>query len=272
MASTENYEARAAPVINRLHGEYHIDTEDFQILSTIRYDPRLTKRPPRSPDEISQKNFFLFEEHVERLKFTCEYFANHTEGELDLEVTMEGLLAQLVSAFSEAEVPLDMPYKVRLLVGLDGESKIELHSTADRPDLLSGLRDDAGEVWHAYVDSESTLATPFTSFKTTYRSVYTNARQRSLPGLNPGHEEVILVNSAGEAMEGSITNFALKAKNDHWITPQLTSGCLCGVTRHFLLYKNFIKEETVLREDLKIGADLLLFNGIMGVVRAKIVG
>lgn len=272
MASTENYEALAAPVIKRLHEDYHIDTDDFRILSTIRYDPRLTKAPPRSVEEISQMNFFLLEEHVERLKFTSEYFADHLETQLDVEVTLEGLFSQLIAAFDGANVPLDAPYKVRLLVGLDGESKIELHTTADRPDLLIGLRDVEQEVWDVFVDRAPTLVTPFTSFKTTYRGAYTEARQRGLPGLRPGYEEVLLVNSAGEAMEGSITNVALRAKNGQWITPHLTSGCLCGVTRHFLLHKNFIKEETVLREDLKIGADLLLFNGIMGVVRAKIVG
>ena len=71
----------------------------------------------------------------------------------------------------------------------------------------------------------------------------------------------------------SDTNVAIRRKKDgKWITPQLSSGCLCGVMRHFLLRKDFIEEETILLRSLEIDTEILLFNGIMGVVRGKIVG
>ena len=74
-------------------------------------------------------------------------------------------------------------------------------------------------------------------------------------------------------MEGSITNVAVKRESDgKWVTPLLSSGCLCGVTRHFLLRKNFIEEDNVTLEQLKPGTKVLLMNAIMGVFGGTIVG
>lgn len=74
-------------------------------------------------------------------------------------------------------------------------------------------------------------------------------------------------------MEGSITNVAIKRKRDgKWVTPLLSSGCLCGVMRHFLLRRNYIEEDIVLIKDVSIGDEMILFNGVMGVVRGRVVG
>ena len=52
----------------------------------------------------------------------------------------------------------------------------------------------------------------------------------------------------------------------------LSSGCLCGVTRHFLLRKNFIEEDNVTLEQLKPGTKVLLMNAIMGCLVALLLG
>ena len=73
-------------------------------------------------------------------------------------------------------------------------------------------------------------------------------------------------------MEGSITNIALRGVRRKWVTPLLSSGCLCGVTRHFLLRKNFIEEDNVTLEQLKPGTKVLLMNAIMGCLVALLLG
>lgn len=151
---------------------------------------------------------------------------------------------------------------------LDGHVGIEIHETTARADLLGGFHSDDG-LFDVYVDTVGTLMSPFTSFKTTKRDIYSSARARALPGTAPGREEVVLVNSSGQVMEGSITNVAVKI-GDSWITPGLSTGCLCGVTRSYLLKRNLIQEGDVPVSELRAGTEVLLFNGVMGVVRGRV--
>ncbi|ABN64314.1 aminotransferase-like protein [Scheffersomyces stipitis CBS 6054] len=261
--------------------------DNLEILSTIRYDPSLTKNAPASSDQIRKSNFFLFEEHVQRTQFTLQYFQLQFYGNTDLafEFTADNFFNYLVSAFSQSGKSLAEPYKVRCLFHLNSDLVVELHPTPVRENLLDGIltpslpeTDDLPEfaenkTWDVYIDSKPTLISPFTSFKTTTRSHYSDSRARALPGLRPEAEEVILFNPQNNLMEGSITNVAVKRKSDgKWITPQLSSGCLCGVMRHFLLRKNYLEEETISMDQIEIGSEVLLFNAIMGVVKGRIVG
>lgn len=265
-----------------------IKADDFEILSTIRYDPSLSKHPPTTYNEISALNIFLLSEHVARLQYTFKFFHHLYKTPFDSEVTEEYLLAQIVESLEQLGKSVDKPYKIRGLFQLDGSSKLEIHETTKRKNLLLGLDLDlhgnntvaqalnnlgtkSGE-WDVYINTKSTPISPFTSFKTTKRDVYSEAR-KVLPGLKPGQEEVLLFNSQKQLMEGSITNVAIKRKSDDkWVTPLLSSGCLCGVARHFLLCRNYIEEDIIPIKDISIGDEVLLFNGIMGVLRGKIVG
>lgn len=270
-------------IANEIHGKYlaevfNPEQTDFKILSTIRYDPKLTIIPPIMASDITKDNFFLFDEHYHRLVFTLQYFHTQTHDlrELDFDVTEDFLLSKLIEAINLSNRMVFEPMKIRLLVTLDGDVNVELHDTAYRENLLDGIQlacFSPENTWDVYIDKELSFISPFTSFKTTNRKVYTAARERSLPGLRPGKEEVLLINGLEHLMEGSITNVAIKRKKDgKWITPQLSSGCLCGVMRHFLLRKDFIEEETIPLRSLEVNTEVLLFNGIMGVVKGKIVG
>lgn len=258
---------------------YKLDQEGLQILSTIRYDPSLTRKVPETVGDVKKANFFLFADHIERLQFTADFFTSSLKHEklvedlFPYEITEKFIFDQLRNSLFESQVRLDLPMKVRLLLKLNGEVIVELHETPIRPNLLDGLGEDfpISDRYDLYVNSEPALASPFTSFKTTQRDVYTNARNRSLPGLRPGKEEVILFNTANEVMEGSITNIAVKNENGQWVTPQLTTGCLCGVARKMLIRKSYIYEGSITKSSLTVGQDVLLFNGIMGAVRGTIV-
>lgn len=254
---------------------FKIDTSSFEILSTIRYDPSLTEERPHSVASITKRNFFLLTEHVERLKFTVDYFASKTgmEEVFPFEIEENYIFQLLVKAIDDSQLSTAEPLRIRLLTSMEGKIRVELYETAPRVDLLDGLLDDypQDQRYDVYVDTTPVLPSPFTSFKTTSRDVYTRARNKALPGSSK-REEVILVNSCGEVMEGSITNIAIKSESGEWITPKLTSGCLCGVTRHFLLQKNMIKEDLIQLDRLHVGQDVLMLNGILGVVRGTIRG
>lgn len=248
----------------------------FELLSTIRYDPHLSKTPPNTVQEVTKENFFLLPEHVERLKFTIDFF-NQLDGkafkseESRFDIDETHLLEQLKEALEQSQISVSIPLKVRLLVSKTGDARIELYEIPERENLLDGLLEEFSESkrYDVFVDNTPVLASPFTSFKTTHRDVYTEARKRALPG-NSAREEVILINTASEVMEGSITNIAIKSKQGVWITPKLTSGCLCGVARHFLLKKNLIQEGDISADMLKVGHDVMLMNGVMGCVRGTI--
>ncbi|CAH6722156.1 aminodeoxychorismate lyase [[Candida] jaroonii] len=246
------------------------EEQDFQILSTIRYDPKLSASVPETVDEISESNFFLLPEHYHRLQYSFEFF---TQGQLDM--SKELMVTKLIGLIRDSKVEVTKPYRIRFLTGLKGEINMEIYDTVERK-LLDGLEDNLDkyivglddDIWDVYVDSEPTLISPFTSFKTTHRPHYTKSRQNHLPGVKT-QEEVLIWNTQQTLMEGSITNFAIKL-DGKWVTPELACGCLCGVMRHFLLKNDYISESTIHRSEILVGDEILLFNGIMGVVRGKI--
>ncbi|KAK6458652.1 aminotransferase-like protein [Scheffersomyces xylosifermentans] len=292
--SNEFNDSEYDSVIERIQKNYikqsfpEVDSKNFEILSTIRYDPTLTTIPPTNYDEIKKSNFFLFEEHLKRNEFTLRYFQLqfNDDSELDFELSEEFFLNHLIQALRLSEKLVTESYKVRCLIHLDGKVDVEIHNTPARENLLEAVlkpsisseRDDLPDFaenkkWDVYLDKEVTMISPFTSFKTTNRKHYSDSRARSLPGRRPGMEEVLLYNSQKNLMEGSITNVAIRRKGDgKWVTPQLSAGCLCGVMRHFLLRRNYIEEQTISMKDVPVGTEVLLFNAIMGVVEGKVIG
>ncbi|KAK6464450.1 putative 4-amino-4-deoxychorismate lyase [Scheffersomyces coipomensis] len=280
---------RMAEKVTKIYPDIHFPPQlpdDFELLSTIRYDPKLTMLQPMAYSEIVIDNFFLLQDHIDRLKYTIEFF-QHIYDDLpdkEFEITGEFLCQQLITAIQLSEKPVFLALKIRLLMKLTGEVRIEVHDTPYRGNLLDGIGVQILEgnldlpslednvVWDVYIDKTFTLISAFTSFKTTTRQVYTEARQRTLPGLR-STEEVLMYNPQSNLTEGSITNIAIKdLKTGHWVTPLLSSGCLCGVMRSFLLRKGFIRERLIKLNEITIGQEILLFNGIMGVVKGKIVG
>lgn len=243
----------------------------WEILLTIRYDPKLSKVAPTSYDSVSMNNFWLLDEHYQRLVFTFEFFKIQFDLTSDFEVNKDFLFGKLMEALKDSQKSVTNCYKFRLLVKLDGDFVIQIHDIDPVDNLLSGFSDDLPPTYNVYIDKEPTMISPFTSFKTTNRSHYTESRARALPAT-PGKHEVLIYNPQLDVMEGSITNIAVRRKSDNkWITPSLNSGCLCGVTRHFLLRKNFLEEEKIALQDLQKNQEVLLFNGIIGVVKGTIV-
>lgn len=178
---------------------------------------------------------------------------------------------------------------MRVLVSSSGKMRIEAHelpSSFERQisisqyfvkTILKGFLTHQDEVWDIFIDSQPITASPFTTFKTTRRDHYNAARKRmtemAAELANPAPKcEVLVYNNAHELMEGSITNVALlktskESENPFYQTPYLSTGCLCGVMRYYLLKKSLINEGHIDVRDLRPGDQMLLFNGVMGCVK-----
>lgn len=246
---------------------------------------------------IYYDRFFLLGEHYKRLKLALAFF------QWKLALTPRMLLTQLIHSLPiqeslsiedkmKALLSASTPYKMRVLVNKDGTMKIEAHelpqflttcpSTHEYlvQNLLSGYLDHA-PTWDVYINPEPIVVSPFTTFKTTKRDHYNKARENmevlklSVQDPRP-KSEVLVYNDLYQLMEGSITNVAVKSKPTEnsnafrYTTPYLSSGCLCGVTRYFLLRKGLLQEDSIDVRDLSVGDEILLFNGIIGCVKGVI--
>jgi branched-subunit amino acid aminotransferase/4-amino-4-deoxychorismate lyase len=119
-----------------------------------------------------------------------------------------------------------------------------------------------------FVDTEPTPSSGlFTSTKTTERTVYDAARARvGLPHLPSTDADVILYNPSEHVTETSVSNVAFY-RSHRWVTPPLSSGCLPGVTRRWLLRHKRIFEaepEEFPKTSLRPGDWVLLFNSVHG--------
>lgn len=254
------------------------DSKTFEIITAIRYEPHLN-------DGIKDTSpFFLFEEHLHRLKLELEFF------QWGFSISKQSLLSKLQEVISnvkntDIEYTDSTPYKLRLRIDKEGVVNIEATKVPERSNLLDGLyyakteHEKTPSLCYAiYIDSEEIPISVFTSFKTTYRDHYNRAREKLLSGKSQP-ADVLLHNSAGQVTETSICNVAFYrqlVENDQivykWITPAISLGCLCGVVRQMLITKGLVVEGNVSIADVEIGEEILVFNGIIGVARGKIVG
>lgn len=290
-------------------GVFHRDPVLQGLYETVNYSVKagVSQGQSQSPGEdestdaslwsIYYNRFFLLGEHYKRLKLALDFF------QWPLALTPKVFLTQLVHSLPvqgsmsiedkmRALLNVNVSYKMRVLVSKDGNMKIEAHELPKFPgyfadtheyivrNLLSGFLD--GEpTWDVYINTEPINVSPFTTFKTTKREHYNKAREnmeqlkRDIPDQRP-KSEILVYNNLYQLMEGSITNVAVKsqvgADSDavRYTTPYLASGCLCGVTRYFLLRKGLLQEDAIDIRDLHLGDEIILFNGIMGCVKGVI--
>ena len=259
---------------------------------------------------VKQRLLFL-DQQLARLNYTLKYFQSRKLIEQSdiLKVIIQELIK--VQGFNPQQGPSGSEllallhskicYKVRILVSLQGHVSVEVHELPQlrvspptnhlSPQqyfehvILNGLIDNPHSIWDVFLDRAKTKSSCFTTFKTTSRAHYNAARERLVQraksyseqhGTSNNKSEILLFNEHDQAMEGSITNFALCRQNVEdpnaieYITPPLNSGCLCGIMRYYLLKRGLIREGDVDRKDMHPGDNVLLFNGVMGCVRGVI--
>lgn len=243
--------------------------------------------------------FLLLGEHYKRLNLSVNYF--DWECQIPIQLLLKELIRVLPAPVECDDIESKMKnllndrrcYKMRVLVSSTGKMRIEAHElpcpTISVPTttqyfintILGGFLPQQDVVWDVFIDTEPMVISPFTTFKTTKRDHYTKARERMSQlakdiGSSSPKCEILVYNSAYQLMEGSITNAAvLQGDKDStslykYVTPYLASGCLCGVMRHYLLSKRLIQEDVIDIRNLKLGDEILLFNGVMGCVKGVV--
>ncbi|CDO91942.1 unnamed protein product [Kluyveromyces dobzhanskii CBS 2104] len=246
---------------------------------------------------IYYDRFLFLGEHYKRLKLAMTFF------QWKLELTPRMLLTQLIYSLPSQEslsiedkmkslLSVSTPYKLRLLLSKDGTLKVEAHELPEFEtrcsdtheyivqNLLSGYLDHP-PVWDVFINPEPIVVSPFTTFKTTKREHYNKARENMELLRQKIHDqrpksEILVYNDLYQLMEGSVTNVAVKSVTSEnsnsfrYTTPTLSSGCLCGVTRYFLLRKGLLQEDSIDVRDLSVGDEVLLFNAVNGCVKGVI--
>ncbi|CCE61616.1 hypothetical protein TPHA_0A05420 [Tetrapisispora phaffii CBS 4417] len=323
-------------------------TNDFKILSTIRYDPNLFTSDSNSFDGIESlsdiektglykklksayiedfnkqrkefhksidkkvlncdkkllslffNRYFLLHDHYERIKFSCKYFEwNFNYSELEFLTLLIRALPKnndiknsTVDETMREFLNKRTVYKVRALLSVNGEFEIEYHKISDLDDeeqpsfdyviknIFSGFIPELEPTWNIVIDRVHLHCSPFTSFKTTIREHYSEARvrmQKVIENLhmNNSKNEILLLNASGKFVEGSITNLVIKYNfsddNTSYATPPLESGCLYGVMRNYLLRLGIIRERVIESSEININDNIIICNAIMGCVKGKII-
>lgn len=258
-------------------------SQSFQIISSLRYDPAL-------PDTVTQQvadsyprpltPYYLIPYHQDRLANAARQFNWHKALP-----TLEQDLDKFHSTLDSFIPDRTKPWRLRIVI----EDKatptaglvVEANPTPpiDPRQLLLPLADThpaQTPAWRVYVDSQPTVPSAFTTHKTTAREYYTAARHRA--GIMSPQEqaEVLVVNPAGEVMEGSITTPYFRrrgspASGPEWVTPPLECGGNAGTTRRYALAQGFCTEEVMPAAGLVDGEQCWLSNGVRGFMRGIVV-
>ncbi|VEU20842.1 DEKNAAC101725 [Brettanomyces naardenensis] len=273
----EAYNKAADDILSKyLTKDFDWKNVDFQLLTTMRYDPALYKGELPLLEAIYKEPlddsfFFLLDNHVRRINLEREFFEFDKVGVL----TSEILLKHLTEAMKGLGIDKVSPYRVRLSVDKEGEIHLELRGPVEFPintDINCPI------TFVAHLDSQPTVISPFTSFKTTNRNAYDSAMKREIPEGST-NVDVLLYNTGGYITESSACNVAFQrlVKNPltgketlKWVTPPLSVGCIEGTVRKHLMDEGLIHEATVPVESLEDGETVLLFNAVRGLFKAKL--
>ena len=196
----------------------HASAEEFQLFESIL---------------LEDGEYFLLQEHVERLKRSAAYFGFGTRINADFERIA-------------AENPRGS-FKVRVMLWRDG--RVE---TGVVPVEIGGVR--RVRLAARAVDSSDR----FLYHKTTRRDFY------------GGDEDVIYWNERGEITESSIANVVVRI-GDGLFTPPVESGLLSGTFRNELIASGEIEERVITVDDFRSADEIFLINSVRKWMRAELV-
>ncbi len=200
---------------------------EFELLESLLFD----------------REYFLLEEHIERLASSAEYFG------FDIEIeTVLAALIERAAAFGSD------PLKVRLLVKRDGSFRIESAPATPSVPVRLGFAAEP-------VDDRNV----FLFHKTTHRSVYEHTK-----ASRPDCDDVLLWNQRGEITESTTANVLLNIEGE-WLTPPVSSGLLPGAMRAHLLKRSEIRETILTKADLSRAASVALINSVRKWIEVRFV-
>lgn len=255
--------------------------EPYELLTSTRYDPFL--RSQRwNYDRDGSSSFFLLPYHYARLeeairlhRWQIASFSYHR-----LKSECKAAVAAAIAASADEGVDPATAMKLRITLSSDGALSVSTSPVPPfqrDPTLAAYFQptDDPALLEPALrlcVDSEPTRKSLFTTTKTTKRAGYEAARERA--GIRPGElADVLLYNEDGALTEASISNVAF-FRDSYWVTPPLSTGCLPGVLRAWLLKQGRIREATlaIAKDDVREGEWVMLTNGVHGCRFGRVTG
>jgi para-aminobenzoate synthetase/4-amino-4-deoxychorismate lyase len=202
----------------------------FDLLESIRHDP--------------DEGFRHLPEHLERVGSSARYFGYRFDAEA------------AVAACKRAVEESDAPLRVRLTLGRDGAVAVTTGAIEPNADRRVRLAVDDDPVDPSDV---------FLFHKTTLRAPYERRRAK-----RPDVDDVVLVNTRGEATESTMANLAVLLDGE-WVTPPIDAGLLPGSSRAVLLREGTLRERRVSIEELRAADDVALVSSVRGWRPAEIV-
>jgi 4-amino-4-deoxychorismate lyase len=244
---------------------------DFQLFSSLRYDPLLTSLPMNVEAWDSNikalSPFYMLVHHRDRILQAAENFGWTKATEA---IRGPEGFAHLLKKLTEAiNTQSPTPLRVKALLDHDGSITVESSPailvtetnlypkripppkaaaqmkvsprtggalTAGDGDAVHG-DPPMTESWDILPDTIRTKPSPYTSYKTTCRDMYEAARERvGIKDMTEKREVLIISQKDGEIMEGSLTSVFFW-RDGKWITPPVSSGGQVGTTRRWALEK-----------------------------------
>jgi 4-amino-4-deoxychorismate lyase len=264
----------ARPVSSRnaqLHDEA---SPSLEIFTTVRYAPELHSCVENQALWVSASSLYMLRYHIDRLtaaaihleQYNTLTLLQHDEKVIEIIGRLEDELSNVIQAFNCNAL------RVRLVT--DQWKGIVLSSTSPTqevpvevlfPTSLDAPKSPESPLYDVYLCPHSSTPSIYTRYKTSERSVYTAARVTcglpAQPTVDP--VEVLLWNSSGELMEGSLTSIYVK-RGGHWMTPAINCGGNEGTTRRWALERDLCSEGIFKVNELKEGEVIRLSNGLRG--------
>lgn len=185
----------------------------------------------------NEDGFFLLDEHLTRLRNSCEYFGFAFDKNVVLKI-----LHKAEQQFSHGS------FRVKVELHPNGLPALET-KPIDAAVLSIPVR---VRLASAPVDSNNL----FLYHKTTHRTMYDDA----LASVS-NCDDVILWNERGEITESTIANVVVEIDGDLF-TPPVECGLLAGTYRAKLLYEGKIKERIIAKDEFMNAKRAFLINSI----------
>ncbi|OWP06117.1 hypothetical protein B2J93_1874 [Marssonina coronariae] len=269
---------------------------DFQLFSSLRYDPLLTSLALNSAawdGEIERPSpFYMLPFHRDRMLQAAEHFGWTCAAEAIRGTAGFDLLLQHLT--EAIDPPPPSPRRLKTLLSHDGTITVEsspcpavtrwdLYPQQIPPPAGTAARartpgdGDAvggdvpeGQPWDVIPDTARTAPSSYTGYKTTNRDAYDAARARvGIQDVAETREVVLVSERNGEIMEGSLTTVFFW-RGGKWTTPPVSSGGQIGTTRRWALEKGHCVEGVVKLDSLIDGEECWISNGVRGFQLGKV--
>ena len=240
---------------------------DVQILTTMRYEYELERCRENNAFVVPEREnkYYMLTHHRDRMLAAAEALrwplaVEALSGDSGLTLLEDNMKIIGYRYFRSAKVRLVLS-RTGVLTVNSSNCDTALEDQAAYPAKFSLSPPLSTQTWRIQLCPVSFPVSIYTQHKTTFRSHYDFARSH-LTGDSSG-VEVLLMNLAGEIMEGSLAT-PYFYRNGKWVTPAKECGGNQGTTRRWALEKGLCVEAVVRGDELRNLEIIWLSNGVRG--------